>query len=384
MPFPEAANPPLAAEDPFFGTPYRTVRHLAAGGMGDVFVIAHRQLGREFVAKLLHQRFAADGRLLDRMRIEAQALGRLDHPNIVTVSGFGTARDGRPFIVMELLRGRTLAAELSLRGHLPPIEALYYLRQLLLALGAAHTLGVVHRDIKPENLFLVERPDGTRFLKVLDFGVARVLPGFDEHAPKPLALPTDTGIVVGTPRFVSPEGATGEKVDQRADLYTAGLVLYVLLAGRGPFDHLRGDAALLSAHAHGRPTPPSITGGVALPQSLDGVVLHALSKNPEGRFQTAAEFIEALDEVCQFLVAPEVAGELKAPNPEPSASTSFPSTAPPGADPPIVGSPSSGLRRVSRPAPARIRLALIFVAVAALTAVGVSQLVRLMLAGHSP
>jgi serine/threonine-protein kinase len=267
---------------------------------------------------------------------------------------------------------------------MPILEALAYVRQLLLGLGAAHAVGIVHPDIKPENLFLVDRPDGTRFLKVLDFGVARVPPGFEEHAPQPLVQPTDTGIVVGTPRFVSPEGATGEKVDQRADLYTAGLVLYVLLAGRGPFDHLHGEAALLSAHAYNRPMAPSIAGNIALPQSLDGIVLHALSKNPEGRFQTATEFIDALDEVSRLLVAGESSSDIAIPAAKQQVGSSGPMSRAQGSGAPVAGPSSSGLRRVSRPAPRRAGLALAFVVIATLTAIGVSQLIHVILGGHSP
>jgi serine/threonine protein kinase len=383
MPLPAPADPLPATEDPFLGTPYRAVRRLAAGGMGEVFVILHRELGREFVAKLLHGRFAADGRLLDRMRIEAQALGRLDHPNIVSISGFGTARDGRPFLVMERLHGQTLAAELAARGRLPVHEAVAYARQLLMALSAAHTIGVVHRDIKPDNLFLVSPSSGVPFLKVLDFGVARVLPGYDEHAPQPLALPTDTGIVVGTPRFVSPEGATGAKVDQRADLYTAGLVLYTMLAGRGPFDHLRGEAELLTAHASVRPAPPSTVAGVPLPPALDGAVLHALAKRPEDRFQTAQEFIEALDYVTASLSAaePSVTNHEAARRVAPQAAPILPAFS--VVSEPAASPSSSGLRRVSTAPSNGARFALLFIGVAVATALIVSQIVRAVLAGRS-
>ncbi|HVY25469.1 MAG TPA: serine/threonine-protein kinase [Polyangiaceae bacterium] len=268
---------------------------LGAGGMGEVFLVEHTQLGRECVAKILHARLAGDARLVDRMRVEAQSLGRLNHPHIVQITGFGKTRDGRPFLVMEWLRGHTLTAELASFGKLHAKEALRLTCQLLSALAAAHAIGVVHRDIKPDNLFIYQEPDGTRNLKVLDFGVARVLPDAPDSAPNPLAVPTGTGVVVGTPRFVSPEGAMGQRVDGRADLYAAALVLYTMVAGRGPFDHFDGDQSLLSAHALEDPKPPSQFADVPASSLLDGVILKGLAKNPAARYQSALQFKEELE-----------------------------------------------------------------------------------------
>jgi len=381
MPNAVSADSDAAHEDPFLGTPYYALQRVAAGGMGEVFLVAHRELGREFVAKVLHKRFAADERLLDRMRIEAQTLGRLNHANIVSVTGFGTTQDGRPFIVMERLLGRTLAAEIAARGAIPAPEAVAYVQQLLAALQAAHALGIVHRDIKPDNLFLVDRPDGTRTLKVLDFGVARVLPGFGEGAPQPLALPTDTGLVVGTPRYVSPEGALGKKVDERADIYATGLVLYLLLAGKGPFDHLRNEAQILGAHANVQPVAPSAVAGGSnsWPAALDKIVLYALRKNPADRFQTANHFSATLQDFVSSM------GGASPAAPPADATVDSHSTAPRIAAT-ATASPQSesregsaaAFRPVARSAPSARQL-LLFVAVVAMTAVAVSQLVRVVL-----
>lgn len=290
-----------AGSDPeglFEGTPYRGIRRLAMGGMAEIVLVEHRQLERQFVAKLLHPRFTTNPQYLDRLRIEAQSLGGLEHPHIVTVTGFGNARDGRPFIVMEVLHGQTLGHELKERGALPALEAVKYACQTLSAIGAAHALGIVHRDLKPENLFLHEPQDGIRIVKVLDFGIARVLPGAPPQAPEPLSLPTDTGVVVGTPRYVSPEAASGQRVDQRGDLYAIGVVLYAMLAGRGPFDDLRTESKLLQAHAAMIPEPPSHYANEAISPALDRVVLKALEKNPDKRFQSAAEFAQAILTAC--------------------------------------------------------------------------------------
>jgi serine/threonine-protein kinase len=271
--------------------------------MGELIVAEHRELGREFVVKLLHQRLSGDLQLVDRVRVEAQSLGRLNHPNIVSVVGFGYAADGRPYIAMEYLRGRTLTEELAAR-RLTAAESVAYARRILSALGAAHALGIVHRDVKPDNIMLAERPEGT-VLKVLDFGMALVLPGVSSGAPQPLSFPTDTGVVVGTPRFVSPEAARGEEVDARADLYSVGLVLFLMLAGRGPFDHLKGTDRLLSAQAASEPDLPSKFAAEPLPAELDAAVRKALAKRPEDRYQSADEFERELERVSELLKGPE-------------------------------------------------------------------------------
>jgi len=272
--------------------------------MGDVFLVEHGALGKVFAAKVLRADRTRSAQLLDRLRLEAHALGRLCHPHIVSVTDFGTSADGRPFLVMEYLRGSTLGEELRTRGRLPITEAVRHARALVDALGAAHAIGVVHRDIKLENLFLAQTIGAEPTLKVLDFGVARVLPDAPESAPEPLAVPTDAGMVVGTPRFTSPEGAAGDRVDERADLYAAGLVLYTLLAGRGPFDHVSGARGLLAAHRSETPRPPSAYAGTPVPAELDALVLAALAKDPRARIQTALDFGRELERIAAHLAEP--------------------------------------------------------------------------------
>lgn len=260
-------------------TPYRYQRYIGRGGMGAIYEIEHRALGRRFVLKVLHARFAGEAQFIDRMRVEAQSMARLHHPNVVDVVDFWTAANGRPCIVMEFLQGRTLAAELTKRRRLPVSETIGIIRQVLSALAAAHALGIVHRDIKPENIFITT----AGIVKVLDFGVARVLDSASSSLV-PLAVPTDTGAIVGSPRFVSPEGAAGRKVDARADIYSCGLVAYVMLAGRGAFD------ALVQTTIE----PPSRFAGSEVTPPLDAAVLRAIEQEPHARYQTAAEFATAL------------------------------------------------------------------------------------------
>ena len=279
--------------------------------MGEVHVVVHAALGSEFVAKVLHAKYAAHEQLADRVRVEAQSLARVEHPNIVRVHSLGRLRDGRPFIIMEPLSGHTLESEIQARERLPVVEARRYGLQLASALAAAHAIGVVHRDIKPDNLFLHHEQDGAKVLKVLDFGVARVVPGVSEQSPVPLAVPTDTGVVVGTPRYVSPEAAMGKRVDHRADIYGAGLVLYIMLAGHGPFDHVHGERAVLFAHVNQPPAPlPAHEGMTA---ELEALVRHALAKNPDHRVSSAKQLEERLATLLQIATRPSPA--LLAPAP---------------------------------------------------------------------
>jgi eukaryotic-like serine/threonine-protein kinase len=374
------AAPP--AGDPFAGTQYRALERIDAGGMGEVFLVEHRHLRRTFVAKALHTPLARHPQVVDRVRLEAQALGRLNHPNIVSISGFGMTTDGRPFLVMEHLQGRTLEDELAARGRLALREAIAITCQLLSGLEAAHALGIVHRDVKPDNLFLADHPPGGQVVKILDFGVARVLPSAPPTAPRPLVLPTETGAVIGTPRFLSPEAAAGERVDTRADLYGAGLVLYTMVAGRGPFDHVEGDG-LLSAYAVDTPAPPSSHTSERIPVRFDEIVLRALAKDPGARFQTAAELRGALESLLQTDEPAKPASGIVTNGPRNSAP---PESSPPR--PAAALSSSFGVtdekrhRRAGKHEPSRLALVLLFFVGAVVSALGAGALVTLLTSGR--
>ncbi|HET7540546.1 MAG TPA: serine/threonine-protein kinase [Polyangiaceae bacterium] len=299
-------------DDPLAGQPYRAIRLLGTGGMAEVFLAEHRRFATPCVVKIQHARLARDPTVADRFRLEAEALAHLNHANVVTIFGSGQTLDERPYIVMEYLRGQTMADEFAARGQLPPLEALSYICQLLRGLAAAHQVGIVHRDIKPDNLFLCDGPRGNRLLKVLDFGVARALPNAQAAGPNPLAVPTAAGTVVGALRYVSPEGALGQRVDHRADIYSAALVLYFALAGRGPFDHIQSSLLLLSAHVAEEPEPPSRYCRTPLPPELDRALLRALRKAPSERFQSADELREELERIMTQLRGSPDASEVRA------------------------------------------------------------------------
>jgi len=280
--------------DPFRGTPYRPIRKLGAGGMGEVYEVEHEVVGRLMVAKVLRRELASDLGIADRMRFEAQALAALSDPNIVNVTDFARTADGRPFFVMERLDGCTLGEELRRRGAFPVTEAIEIVCQILSGLSAAHRIGLVHRDVKLDNVFLHRAASGQRVVKLLDFGVAKVFAGRGGAGPAPLSLPTTDGAIVGTPRYMSPEQVLAKGIDHRADLYATGLVLYILVCGRGPFDHVRTQDDFLIAHLGDDPPAPSDVARQAIPHELDAAILKALRKNPADRFQTAAEFSATL------------------------------------------------------------------------------------------
>jgi eukaryotic-like serine/threonine-protein kinase len=292
------------ASDPLAGTKYRILRKLGKGGMGDVYEVEHIGLGRRFVVKVMRQALANDPAYLERFRIEAQAIAALHHPNVVEVMDFGRTSSGCPYFVMERLAGTTITARLRARGVPRLAEALDWTIQALKGLDTAHRHGIVHRDIKPGNLFLAESDDGTVAVKLLDFGIAKLVDASKCNI-LPSAFATEKGVFIGTPQYASPEQGLGKRIDQRSDLYALGLVLYLLLAGRGPFDHVGKDVKLIAAQIARRPEPPSAYAVHAVPAELDAVVLKALEKDPKDRYQSAGEMAEALRAIRERHEKPE-------------------------------------------------------------------------------
>jgi serine/threonine-protein kinase len=298
--------------------------------MGELFAATDRASGEPVVVKVLRLELIAQPDAHERMRVEGEAIWQLSHPHIVAGRGQGLTADGRPYVAMERLRGRTLRAEARLRGPLPAPEAIRHTRQLLSALRAVHAAGVVHRDVKPDNVMLCETSArGEPRIKLIDFGIAKVIrrqrgdgggasgvhPGRGlEVRIAPIAIPTLEGICVGTPRYVSPEQASGAEIDPRSDVYAAGILLYTLVAGRGPFDEIRDVSALLEAHRDLAPPPPSSVAKVPIPPLLEGVILQAISKNPADRFASALAFSHALWRTVSRM-CPPVAVAVAAPRP---------------------------------------------------------------------
>ncbi|XXY45671.1 serine/threonine-protein kinase [Sorangium sp. So ce269] len=310
----DSSGPSGVAGDALEGTPYRALRALGRGGMGEVIEAEHRALRKRVVVKLVRRALAHDPRFADRLRVEARALAAVSSPHVVAVLDLGETPAGHPYFVMERLEGTTLGEELERRGALPVAEAIDLVRQVLAGLSAAHRVGLVHRDVKLDNVFLcapgAAAPGGARVAKVLDFGVAKVLdrgvaagvPGAARSLPlSGPAYPTEAGLIVGTPRTASPEQARCQPVDARADVYAVGLLMYTLVVGHGPFVHVDDALELLRAHALEAPAPPSRHAAQRIPPALDRAVLKALAKRPEERFQSAEAFAEELGRIAAGL-----------------------------------------------------------------------------------
>ncbi len=264
---------------------YRIERILGEGGMGAVYEAEHIAIGRRVALKRLHPELAVDARSVHRFQREARIAGSTGHDHIVDVLDLGFAEDGAPFLVMELLEGETLAARLAREGRLKVERAARVAGQALAALEMVHAKNVVHRDLKPDNIFLINRHGRTDFVKVLDFGVSKVA-----NTPEITKL-TKTGVMVGTPHYMSPEQARGMDVDHRVDIYAIGVVLYECLSGTLPF---RGANyhALLQAILRG--DVPRLTTRANVPQALADLVHSALDLDRERRPQDARMMREAL------------------------------------------------------------------------------------------
>jgi serine/threonine-protein kinase len=260
---------------------YRVVRKLGSGGMADVYLAEDEDLGRRVAIKILNDRHANDEQFVERFRREAKNAAGLSHPNIVSIYDRGEA-EGTYYIAMEYLDGRSLKELLVARGPMPIADAIAFTRQILTALRFAHRKGLVHRDIKPHNVMA----DADGRLKVTDFGIARA---------GAASQMTEAGSIIGTAQYLSPEQARGTAVDQRSDLYSVGVVLYEMLTGTVPFTG-ETPVEIAMRHLSDTPQPPSTKRPDVSPD-LDMIVLRALAKNPDDRFQTAEEMDAELERV---------------------------------------------------------------------------------------
>jgi tRNA A-37 threonylcarbamoyl transferase component Bud32 len=261
---------------------YRLLEPIARGGMAEVWEGRDDVLTRPVAVKILHPHLARDEGFVERFRREAVAAARLAHPGIVATYDTGED-DGVAFIVMELVRGRTLRRALEEQAPLPTATCVHVAAQVADALEHAHRAGLVHRDVKPANILLCDEPGGGVRAKVADFGIAKLQAGGDL---------TQTGALVGTAKYLSPEQVEGRSPDARSDVYALGVVLYEMLCGRAPFS---ADTELATAlqHVRGQPvTPRQLRAGI--PRPLEQIVLRAMAKDPENRFRSAADLRGAL------------------------------------------------------------------------------------------
>ena len=284
---------------------YQILRPLGAGGMGTVFLAEQIRVGRRPVAlKVLHRRLLDDPEFLARFQNEAASTGRIHSLHVVTIYESGLADDGSPYLAMEYLEGETLAAWLRRRGPLPCAEVAEIVRQAARGLAAAHRLGIIHRDLKPENLLLTRDESGQPLLKIMDFGIAKL---------RESSHNTLTGMVLGTPRYMSFEQAAGmssDQLDARADIYSLGVMVYEMLAGRPPF---QSDTPLGYVRQHLSDAPPPLR-ALAPPGSypddrLEAVVMKALAKDREQRYATIEAFAAAFSAAAEAVPEAENAAE---------------------------------------------------------------------------
>jgi serine/threonine-protein kinase len=279
---------------------YRLRQRIGAGGMGEVWAAHHRALKRDVAVKILRPETRGDAGAIARFEREVRATAELTHPNTVRVFDYGVTEDGLWYYAMELLTGRDLNAIVTGGGPLEPLRAARLVRQAAKGLAEAHARGIVHRDIKPENLFVTSLGGEGEFIKVLDFGLAKLARG--GRSP---SLTAD-GWAVGTPKWSSPEVASGGGADPSSDVYGLGAVLYFLLCGVPPFDY--PDAgSMVRAHLGEPPVPPSRR-RPGVPPAIEAVLLRCLEKHPARRYGNAGELAAALKHAMAASGAVEMTG----------------------------------------------------------------------------
>ncbi|MEB2311333.1 MAG: protein kinase [Sorangiineae bacterium] len=326
---------------------YRVTGVVGRGGMGVVYRGEHVLMHRPVAIKVLHRELGWLPEIAARFEREAIAAGRIEHPHVASAIDFGRLDDASFYLVLEFVQGQSVADLLD-NGAVPQARAARIAAQIADALSAAHQAGIVHRDLKPENIMLVERPGEGDFVKVLDFGIAKVT--MDEQ-PEGSALLTRRGMVFGTPQYMAPEQAAGEEVDHRCDLYTVGLMLYEMLVGQPPFqDEDVGKVLTLQMNEPPPPLPDTVDPGLA------GIVMKLLEKDPKDRLQTAAEVRGLLEDVLQRLSPREMFSSISIVS---DALRSSPDTTRPG----VLDAAGASAAPAARP-PARggLRAALILAA----------------------
>ncbi|MEM1416432.1 MAG: protein kinase [Myxococcota bacterium] len=283
---------PATSQDKLVGTTidgrYEVESVLGEGGMGLVYKSRHIVLNKPLAVKVLRPDVSRDDEIITRFRQEAQSASAIGNQHIIDISDFGTLPDGSTYFVMEYLEGTDLTGAIE-EGVLEPVRVVHIAKQLCQALGAAHDAGIVHRDLKPDNIYLIRRGGDSNFVKVLDFGIAKVGGSSSKL--------TRAGQVFGTPHYMSPEQCSGSGVDHRTDVYALGIILYEMCTGAVPYDadNLMG---ILTKHLYEPPVPPRQV-VPSLPEDLEAVILKAIAKSADARYQSMLELLEDLQRVEQ-------------------------------------------------------------------------------------
>ena len=281
------------ASDPLIGRTiggrFKVTALIARGGMGKVYRAEQSPLGRICALKVLNPSYAGehDPEFHKRFFLEASIASKLTHPNTVTIFDYGRTDDEIYYMAMEYLEGQTLHRAIRDAGHLPEERATHIARQMCRALREAHALGVIHRDLKPANIFLVQHGDEADFVKVLDFGLVKNVADKGEDL-------TQTGMFMGSPKYMAPEQIRGDPVDARTDVYALGIILYEMLTGKVPFDRATS-VNILMAHVHDEAPPMrEVNPNIQVSQAAEAAVLGCMAKDPEQRFRSMGDVLEAL------------------------------------------------------------------------------------------
>ena len=273
---------------------YRIIKLLGEGGMGSVYLAEHVAIQKKLALKVLHPEYATKGDIVTRFQQEAISASRIKHPNVLEIFDFGQIETGAFFLAMEFLEGNDLADELARQHTLEPARGLCIALQICRALAAAHANGVVHRDMKPENVFLQRTPDGEEIVKIVDFGIAQLRTNEEAAACAKRRRLTRTGMIFGTPEYMSPEQAGGRHADARADVYAVGIILYEMFTGAVPFT---GETFLGVLAKHLNYPPPDMSAvfpELQISGELTGVIRRSLAKDPAARYASMNEFSQAL------------------------------------------------------------------------------------------
>jgi eukaryotic-like serine/threonine-protein kinase len=278
---------------------YAIIRKLGEGGMGAVYLGEHVKMGRKSAIKVMNPAMANDPDAISRFNREASNASRISHPNVCQIYDFGEKPEGIIYLAMEFIEGAALTAIIEREGALPPARAVRILKQSADALAAAHDLGIVHRDLKPDNIMIVQGRDGADIAKVVDFGIAKAVAG-DDAGQKV----TKTGLVVGTPEYMSPEQLSGDKLDGRSDIYSLGLVFYRMLTGVLPFQADSAQETMIKRLTDDPMPLADARPDIAFPPTLQAVLDKALARTPAARYASASVFGRDAENAVAALAVP--------------------------------------------------------------------------------
>ncbi|MFZ6178290.1 serine/threonine-protein kinase [Nannocystis pusilla] len=290
---------------------YRLLKRIGEGGMGSVYQAEHITIGRKLAIKVLSPEYGDSPEIIARFLQEARTASMLHHEHIVDITDFGYTKQGLAFLTMEYLEGEDLATMLAREGRQPWTRVRRILLQICRALDAAHEAGIVHRDMKPDNCFRIKRGGNPDFIKILDFGIAKVIvDGTASGRADRQKMATEAGTLLGTPEYMAPEIARDQKPDARVDVYSVGVVMYELLTGSVPFKGQTFMATVAMQMVDEPEAPRRRAPDAGIPESIERIVLQALRKDPAERFQTIREFADAIIEADRALRYTQNVGPL--------------------------------------------------------------------------